>query len=64
MNGEKISLTKIKKAWTVPIVDVDGELGFELPDEIIDQLDLVPGDTIIWEEQDNGGWLLRKKGND
>ena len=54
-------MTKISKAWTVPVIDVDGELGFELPDEVIDELNLSPGDTIIWEEQENGSWLLRKK---
>jgi len=52
------------KTWTIPVVDAgDGELGFELPDDIMDQLNLSVGDTIIWEETDNG-WSLRKKDND
>lgn len=52
------------KTWTIPVVDVgDGELGFELPDDVMDQLNLSVGDTIIWEETDNG-WSLRKKDND
>lgn len=55
---------KIKKAWTVPVIDVDGELGFELPDEVIEQLDLSPGDTIIWEQYNDNSWILRKKEDD
>tara|TARA_Y100000389_G_scaffold83008_1_gene79569 strand:- start:218 stop:382 length:165 start_codon:yes stop_codon:yes gene_type:complete len=50
------------KIWNVPIVDTgDGELGFEIPDEIMDKLDLSVGDTIIWEETEIGGWKLTKK---
>ena len=55
---------EIKKAWTVPIIDVDGELGFELPDEVIDQLDLSPGDIIIWEQYGEDSWILRKREDD
>lgn len=52
------------KTWTIPVVDVgDGELGFELPDDVMDQLNLSVGDTIIWEQTDSG-WSLRKKDND
>lgn len=61
MSGEKISLTKLKKAWTVPVVNVDGELGFELPDDVMTQLDLSVGDTIIWVDRGDGSWELRKK---
>lgn len=50
-----------KKAWTVPIINVDGELGFELPDEVIEQLDLSPGDIIIWEQYGEGSWIFRKR---
>lgn len=52
---------EIKKAWTVPIIDVDEELGFELPDEVIEQLDLSPGDIIIWEQYGKDSWILRKR---
>lgn len=52
----------MNKIWNVPIVDTgDGELGFEIPDEIMDKLDLSVGDTIIWEETEIGGWKLTKK---
>jgi hypothetical protein len=52
---------QIKKAWTVPVIDVDGELGFELPDEVIDQLGLSPGDIIIWEQYNKDSWVLKKR---
>ena len=52
----------MNKIWNIPIVDTgDGELGFEIPDEIMDKLDLSVGDTIIWEETEIGGWKLTKK---
>lgn len=52
------------KSWNIPVIDTgDGELGFELPDDVMDQLNLSVGDTIIWEQTDNG-WSLRKKDND
>lgn len=63
MNGEKIFLTDSNKSWIIPVVDVDGELGFELPDEILDQLSLSFGDTIIWENTGPGVWTLRKENN-
>jgi len=53
-----------RKYWGIPVVDVgDGELGFEFPDEIMDQLNLSVGDIIIWEETETG-WFLRKKEDD
>ena len=46
--------------YNIPVIEVeDGELGFELPDELLEHLDLKTGDTIIWEETDIG-WLLKK----
>lgn len=49
-----------KKSWVVKVIDVDGELGFELPDEVIEMLDLSPGDTIVWDQLDDNSWALRK----
>lgn len=50
---------------TVTIIEIEeGELGFELPDNIIVELGLKIGDTVIWEQTD-GGWILKKeKDND
>lgn len=50
------------KHWALPVVDAgDGELGIEFPDEILDRLQLAPGDVIIWEEINSGTWSFRKK---
>lgn len=58
-------MRKLTPAWTVPIIeDEDGELYFELPDTILEQLNLCPGDTIIWEQHDKDTWILRKPMND
>lgn len=48
------------RMYTMPVIDVDGELGFELPDELMEILNLKPGDEILWIE-DNGAWRLLKK---
>ena len=46
--------------YTVPVIELeDGELGFELPDDLMAHLDLKTGDTLIWEQTDIG-WSLRK----
>ena len=49
--------------WTVT-VQQDGktkELFIEFPPDAINQVGWDDGDTIIWEELDNGSWSLRKK---
>lgn len=65
MNGARISLTNIRKTWTVPIIPVeDDELGLEIPEELLALMDLKPGDDIIWEQRDEHSWMLRKKVDD
>lgn len=63
MNGARISLTELTKAYIATIIDVDGEPGIEIPDELLALLDLKPGDDIIWEQRDEHSWMLRKKDN-
>jgi len=49
--------------WTVT-VQQDGktkELFIEFPPDAINQVGWDTGDTVIWEELDNGSWSLRKK---
>ena len=50
-------------SWTVQIQE-DGktkELYLELPPEALAQVGWDIGDTLLWEELDNGNWSLRKK---
>lgn len=37
------------------------ELYLEFPDEALSQVGWDEGDTLIWEELDNGNWILSKK---
>tara|TARA_R110000822_G_C15061787_1_gene467556 strand:+ start:167 stop:346 length:180 start_codon:yes stop_codon:yes gene_type:complete len=51
---------KVKAVYTVPVIEVeDGELGFELPDDLMLHLNLKTGDTLIWEQTELG-WAMRK----
>lgn len=46
--------------YSVTVIELeDGELGFELPDDLMAHLNLETGDTLIWEQTDIG-WSLRK----
>ena len=50
-------------SWIVQ-VQKDGktkELYLELPPEALAQVGWDFGDTLLWEELDNGNWSLRKK---
>jgi len=50
-------------SWTVQVQE-DGktkELYLELPPEALAQVGWDIGDTVLWEELDNGNWSLRKK---
>jgi len=50
-------------SWTVQIQE-DGktkELYLELPPDALAQVGWDIGDTLLWEELDNGDWSLRKK---
>ena len=45
-------------------VDTDpqsGDLYLQLTDELMDEMGWTVGDTLLWEEQANGSWTLRKK---
>jgi len=52
-----------ENSWTVQVQE-DGktkELYLELPPEALAQVGWDIGDTLIWEELDNGNWSLKKK---
>lgn len=44
--------------------DENGELFFEFPDELMNQMGWDVGDTLIWEEVDGGAWKLTKDEQD
>ena len=41
--------------------DSNGELILEFPDELMDNVGWQGGDTLLWQQQENGDWLITKK---
>lgn len=40
-----------------------GDLFFEFPDEMMNELGWKIGDTLTWKEKDNGSWILTNENN-
>ena len=49
------------KIWTTEVVADGDELVLELPDELLYEMNWSIGDTLVWEELEEGCWSLRKK---
>lgn len=46
----KSSTEITSSSWTCPVIDLeDGEIAFELNDELMDRLNLKSGDTIVFK---------------
>jgi len=43
--------------------DENGELFFEFPDALLNQMGWDAGDTLLWEELPNGSWSIKKDEN-
>lgn len=56
----KLMMQKYGKQVVVK-VDDDGEYYIDLTDEMLEALDVKPGDTVIWRELKDGSWELTKK---
>lgn len=52
------------KAFFIKVINVDGEIGLEFPDELMDQMDLKEGDDLLWIEENNTWRILKKKDNE
>ena len=48
-----------KDKWVVPVIEIDGELGFEIPDVLMEHLQLKPGDILAWEKSEHGFYLKK-----
>jgi bifunctional DNA-binding transcriptional regulator/antitoxin component of YhaV-PrlF toxin-antitoxin module len=46
---------------TVTVQQSDEDYYIELPPEIWDELGWQVGDTVIWTDQKDGSWVIRKK---
>ena len=45
------------------IADSDGELILQFPDDMMEELGWEVGDSLVWEQLDDGKWSLRKVEN-
>ena len=52
-----------KQNWTITIEEdpETGDLVMPFPTDCLNQVGWDVGDTLIWEEMQNGSWHLRKK---
>lgn len=58
-------MTRVKR-YTVTLEEADdgsGDLVLPLNDEIMAEAGWAIGDTIIWEDNKDGSWSMRKKDN-
>jgi hypothetical protein len=46
---------------TLEVFEMDGELYLELPNNFIKELGWSEGDTLVWTENDDGSYTLRKE---
>lgn len=47
-------------SWTVILEEDGDDLVMPLPQELLDQVGWLPGDTLLWQTEDNGTWTLTK----
>ena len=63
----KLNKGQCMNKWTLEVCedpdDVDS-LVLQFPDDLLAATGWRPGDTIIWQEQDNGDWILKKVENE
>ena len=51
----------MSKSWTLDVQEnEDGELFIELNDEILEGSGFKVGDDVIWEDNKDGSWTLKK----
>ena len=42
--------TANKRVYTCPVIEFEGELAVEFPDELLDELGWGEGDELVWEQ--------------
>ena len=47
-------------SWTITLEEDGEDLVMPLPQELLDQVGWLPGDTLNWQNEDNGTWTLTK----
>lgn len=51
----------VNAKWELPITEEDGELVLTFPDNMMDNMNWNPGDTLVWEEMADGSAFIYKK---
>jgi len=46
--------------WTVILEEDGDDLVMPLPQELLDQMGWLPGDTLNWQNEDDGTWTITK----
>lgn len=49
----------MSKQWVMEVIEMDGELALDFPDELLKEMNWQIGDTLQWTQGDNG-WILSK----
>jgi hypothetical protein len=53
-------MTKVK-TWTVMIEEEGEDLILPFPQDMLDEVGWLPGDTVEWHDRGDGTWEIRKK---
>ncbi len=48
------------KTYVADVIEENGELMLQFPPEMLDELGWQPGDTIVWDDDENGNIIVRK----
>lgn len=54
-------MTEEKNSWTVPIIEFEGDLAVEFPDELMEAAGWKVGDTMTWIDNKDGTWTIVKR---
>ena len=53
----------VNKKWTAEVVEIDGEMALDLPDDLLKTMGWEVGDTLRWEKVGEA-WILSKVEDD
>jgi hypothetical protein len=53
--------TNSQTSWTVPIIEFEGDLAVEFPDELMEAAGWKVGDVMTWIDNKDGTWTIVKK---
>ena len=51
---------KSRDRFVCPVIEVDGELCLEFPDDLMEALDLGIGTVLVWEPLPSGEWNIKR----